>query len=84
METILDRIIHEKQKEVKKLREGDPIKVAAEPKRSFIQKLQQAEEIVIISEFKRASPSKGLINGGVEPADQAQDMSWQELPQFLC
>ena len=71
METILDRIIHEKQKEVKKLREGNPIKVAAKPKRSFIQKLQQAEEIVIISEFKRASPSKGLINGGVEPADQA-------------
>ena len=71
METILDRIINEKQKEVLKLREGGFIKVEAKPKRSFIQKLQQAEEIAIISEFKRASPSKGLINNGVEPADQA-------------
>ena len=40
METILDRIIHEKQKEVIKLREGNLIKVEAKPKRSFIQKLQ--------------------------------------------
>ena len=71
METILDRIINEKQKEVLKLREGGFIKVEAKPKRSFIQKLQQEEEIAIISEFKRASPSKGLINNGVEPADQA-------------
>jgi len=71
LETILDRIINEKQKEVLKLREGGFIKVEAKPKRSFIQKLQQEEEIAIISEFKRASPSKGLINNGVEPADQA-------------
>ncbi|MEH7495229.1 indole-3-glycerol phosphate synthase TrpC [Neobacillus niacini] len=71
METILDRIINEKQKEVLKLREGGFLKVEPKPKRSFIQKLQQAEEIAIISEFKRASPSKGLINNGVEPADQA-------------
>ncbi|MEH7275412.1 indole-3-glycerol phosphate synthase TrpC [Neobacillus vireti] len=71
METILDRIIKEKQKEVLKLREGDLIKVKAKPKRSFIQKLQNADEIAIISEFKRASPSKGMINNGVEPADQA-------------
>jgi indole-3-glycerol phosphate synthase len=71
VETILDRIINEKQKEVKKLREGNSIKAEAKPKRSFIQKLQQAEEIAIISEFKRASPSKGMINNGVEPADQA-------------
>ncbi|WHX98904.1 indole-3-glycerol phosphate synthase TrpC [Neobacillus sp. DY30] len=71
METILDRIINEKQKEVKKLRQGNLIKVEAKPKKSLIQKLQQAEEIAIISEFKRASPSKGLINNGVEPAEQA-------------
>lgn len=71
METILDRIINEKQNEVKRLREGDLLKVEARPRRSFIQKLQNAEEIAIISEFKRASPSKGMINNGVEPAEQA-------------
>jgi indole-3-glycerol phosphate synthase len=71
LETILDRIINEKQKEVLKLREEGFLKVEPKLKRSFIQKLQQAEEIAIISEFKRASPSKGLINNGVEPADQA-------------
>ncbi|MEH7013587.1 indole-3-glycerol phosphate synthase TrpC [Neobacillus niacini] len=71
METILDRIILEKRKEVKKLREGNLITMEAKPKRSFIQKLKKAEEIAIISEFKRASPSKGIINNGVEPAEQA-------------
>ena len=71
METILDRIIHEKRIEVKKLREGNLIKIEAKPKRSFIEKLQNAKEIAIISEFKRASPSKGIINNGVEPAEQA-------------
>ncbi len=71
METILDRIIQEKQKEVKQLKEGNLIKVEERQKRSFIQKLQNAKEIAIISEYKRASPSKGVINDGVEPADQA-------------
>jgi indole-3-glycerol phosphate synthase len=71
VETILDRIIHEKRKEVQKLREENQIKVESKLKRSLIQKLQRADEIVIISEFKRASPSKGMINNGVEPAEQA-------------
>jgi indole-3-glycerol phosphate synthase len=71
VETILDRIIHEKQKEVIKLRQGNFVNMGAKQKRSFIKKLQEAEDIAIISEFKRASPSKGIINNGVEPADQA-------------
>ncbi|MFP7299962.1 indole-3-glycerol phosphate synthase TrpC [Neobacillus niacini] len=71
METILDRIIKEKQKEVLNLRDGDLIEVEARPKRSFIQKLQNSVEISVISEFKRASPSKGMINNGVEPENQA-------------
>jgi indole-3-glycerol phosphate synthase len=71
VETILDRIIQEKRKEVQKLREENLLNLPSKPKRSLIQKLQQAEEITIISEFKRASPSKGIINNGVEPAEQA-------------
>jgi indole-3-glycerol phosphate synthase len=71
VETILDRIIDEKRKEVQKLREEMFPKLETKQKRSFIQKLQEAEEIAIISEFKRASPSKGIINNGVEPAEQA-------------
>jgi indole-3-glycerol phosphate synthase len=69
--TILDTIIQEKRKEVQKLREDNQIKIDSKPIRSLIQKLQNADEIAIISEFKRASPSKGMINNGVEPQEQA-------------
>jgi indole-3-glycerol phosphate synthase len=71
VETILDRIIEEKHKEVQKLCEGNRVKVEAKPRRSFIQKLTETDEIAIISEFKRASPSKGIINSGADPAEQA-------------
>lgn len=71
METILDRIIQEKRKEVQKLREENLMNRQSTSKRSLIKKLQEADEIAIISEFKRASPSKGIINDGVDPAEQA-------------
>jgi indole-3-glycerol phosphate synthase len=71
VETILDRIIQEKRKEVQNLRAENLLKIETTPKRSLIQKLQEAEDIAIISEFKRASPSKGIINDGIEPAQQA-------------
>jgi indole-3-glycerol phosphate synthase len=69
--TILEKIIEQKKKEVIKLREQKVIIEELRPKRSLIDKLQNAEEITIIAEFKRASPSKGMINNGVEPAEQA-------------
>ncbi|GHH98346.1 indole-3-glycerol phosphate synthase TrpC [Neobacillus kokaensis] len=72
MGTILDQIIEQKRKEVKLLRENR--NVIPEPhfkKRSLIEKLEKADEIAIIAEFKRASPSKGTINNSVKPAEQA-------------
>jgi len=72
VETILDRIIEQKKKEVQLLQERtEIIQETAYPKRSFLEKLQTAEELSIIAEYKRASPSKGLINNGVEPEVQA-------------
>lgn len=71
MATILDKIIEQKKKEVIKLREQKVIIEELRPKRSLIDKLQNTEEITIIAEFKRASPSKGMINNGVEPSEQA-------------
>lgn len=73
METILDRIIKEKREEVLRLQNNAPVtRERHHPKRSFIQKLQHADEIAIVAEFKRSSPSKGIINIGVDPAAQAQ------------
>lgn len=72
MATILDKIIDQKKKEVLILREGgQKFPDTNQPKRSFIQKLQTSDEISIISEFKRASPSKGMINNKIEPSYQA-------------
>lgn len=72
MATILDKIIDQKKKEVQFLRkENNQYFDLNQPKRSFIQKLKTANQISIISEFKRASPSKGIINNTIEPSYQA-------------
>ncbi|WP_141434232.1 indole-3-glycerol phosphate synthase TrpC [Bacillus sp. 03113] len=73
MGTILDKIIAEKMKVIEDLKQRkDELKdLPARKKRSFLQKLEAANELAIIAEFKRASPSKGDINIGLDPREQA-------------
>ncbi|WP_018933438.1 indole-3-glycerol phosphate synthase TrpC [Gracilibacillus lacisalsi] len=70
--TILDKILAEKEKEVADLKESyQPGQIQA--KRvdvSLYDTFMNADKMSIIAEMKRASPSKGLINDGVEPSAQ--------------
>jgi len=69
--TILDKILKEKETEIKKYfnQTFDPIDY--KPVVSFKERVQSASTISIISEIKRASPSHGDINQGVDPVSQA-------------
>jgi indole-3-glycerol phosphate synthase len=73
METILERIIAEKKIEVEKLKVRKPESVGASLKtNSLIQYLKTENSLAVIAEFKRASPSKGDINIGLDPVTQAK------------
>lgn len=73
MTTILDSILAEKRKEVSQLKtevELIPNSFTGK-KRSFIKQLKNHNQLAIIAEFKRASPSKGDINVHLDPKAQA-------------
>ena len=73
MGTILDAIIKRKRVEVEELKNaGVEMFVSESKQRSLMKALREANNIAIISEFKRASPSKGDINLSLDPAEQAK------------
>ncbi|PYF04000.1 indole-3-glycerol phosphate synthase TrpC [Ureibacillus chungkukjangi] len=71
--TILQRILDHKATLIPSLLENSPF-FSVEPKSrpSLYEVLQKADTLQVISEMKRASPSKGLINEGASPIEQAK------------
>ncbi|WP_301110114.1 indole-3-glycerol phosphate synthase TrpC [Sporosarcina sp.] len=70
--TILDKIIAQKKIEVEQLLASDvkfPGREITRP--SLYKSLRTAKQLQVISEMKRASPSKGLIAEGANPVRQA-------------
>lgn len=73
MQTILDRIIERKKQEVLFLKKSKVAKINnSTPKRHFINVLKSAPSLAIISEVKKASPSKGVISPNFDPVKTAQ------------
>ncbi|GAA0451708.1 indole-3-glycerol phosphate synthase TrpC [Alkalibacillus silvisoli] len=76
MKTILDRILEEKQKEVERLkneskRELSISSTGIQSRPSLYDTFRQSDQLSVIAEIKRASPSKGDINIGIKPKEQA-------------
>ena len=72
--TILDKILQTKRLEVKQLLMEDRV-VSCEtmPKRpSLFELLKESNRLEVLSEIKRASPSKGLIADQIDPTKQAK------------
>ena len=72
--TILEKILEVKKLEVAELLEQQiPFDLPKEQtnKPSLFETLYHSEHLQVISEIKRASPSKGLIEGNVNPVQQA-------------
>lgn len=72
--TILDEILREKEQEVARLT-AEPtahISLEVESRPSLFHTIQNAKQLQVIAEIKRASPSKGIIQETVHPAQQAK------------
>lgn len=71
--TILEKILQVKKQEVEELLKQGPIELTQVSvlKPSLFETLYNSQHLQVISEIKRASPSKGLIEGNVNPLQQA-------------
>ncbi|WP_067850707.1 indole-3-glycerol phosphate synthase TrpC [Alicyclobacillus mali (ex Roth et al. 2021)] len=76
MTTILERILETKRREVEVLRQRidreGPLPERTVPFRSLAQRLRQDERLGVIAEIKRKSPSKGVLQANVDPAERAR------------
>lgn len=71
MTTILDKIIDKKREEVAMLKTSGLSYKADRKPVSFYDRIAASRTMALIAEVKRASPSKGDINLGVDPIEQA-------------
>lgn len=71
--TILDQIINHKKTILPSLKANEPtFDVTLKKRPSLYELLRKSDTLQIIAEMKRASPSKGIINDGVDPIEQAK------------
>ncbi|QDP41779.1 indole-3-glycerol phosphate synthase TrpC [Radiobacillus deserti] len=72
--TILDKILAEKEKEVATLKKNyrPEIKIEKQASGSLYRSFMESNNMNIIAEIKRASPSKGVINDQMDPSAQGK------------